>query len=382
MLRWVFSGLGAVLGLVALVAGVLWTLTLPPPRPGQLAGYQTLSITPPQRIEAVALHLWYPAEQDGIPRVIGQNANFKGAWAGEGASPLPGPHPLILIAQEAGWRAEGLSWLAAHLVTAGFAVAIPASPGLAAGGAEQDATLRARDLSAALDRLIADPPKGLTLDTGRLDALGIGIGGTAVLTLAGARLSEGETALTCASNLSAALHKTDCQGFVVDGTDLLPPERTTPTEDRADPRLRRFILANPTLIAALDHSSLRDIKGRVMVLDLPDVSAPFLGGRGSAELRSLAENIPRSGYEFLRDLDANGFRPECTRLARIVTDFLPMNRMCRDRRFQLRQADVKGISLFLHIGSVFRQTDEELDAIFRESHARARKATDGLLFGP
>lgn len=382
MLRWVFSGLGAVLGLVALVAAVLWTLTLPPPRPGQLAGYQTLTITPSQRSEAVALHLWYPAEQDGIPRVIGQNANFKGAWAGEGAAPLPGPHPLILIAQEAGWRAEGLSWLAAHLVTAGFAVAIPASPGLAAGGAGHDATLRAGDLSAALDRLITDPPQGLTLDTGRLDAVGIGIGGTAVLTLAGARLSRAETALTCASNLSAALHETDCQGFVVDGTDLLPPERTTPTEDRADPRLRRFILANPTLIAALDHSSLRDIKGRVMVLDLPDVTDTTLGWRGSAEMRGWAGKIPQSGYEFLRDLDANSFRPECTRLARIVTDFLPMNRMCRDRRFQLRQADVKGISLFVNIAAVFHQEDKELDATFRERHARAGKATGGLLFGP
>ena len=222
----------------------------------------------------------------------------------------------------------------------------------------------------------------MTLDTGRLDAVGIGIGGTAVLTLAGARLSEGETALTCASNLSAALHKTDCQRFVVDGTDLLPPERTTPTEDRADPRLRRFILANPTLITALDHSSLHDIKGRVMILDLPDVSAPFLGGRGSAELRGLAGKIPLSGYEFLRDLDANSFRPECTRLARIVTDFLPMNRLCRDHRFQLRQADVKGISLFVNIAAVFHQEDKELDATFRERHARAGKATGGLLFGP
>lgn len=277
-MRWVFSGLGAVLGLVALVAGVLWALTLPPPRPGQLAGYQTLAITPPQRSEAVALHLWYPAEQDGIPRIIGQNANFNGAWAGEGASPTPGPHPLILIAQEAGWRAEGLSWLATHLSAAGFAVAIPSSPGQASGEADKDATLRAGDLSAALDRLLTDPPKGLTLDRARLDAVGIGIGGTAVLTLAGARLSRAETALTRASNLSAALHKTDCQGFVVDGTDLLPPDRTNPTVNPVDPRLRRFILANPTLIAALDHGSLRDIQGRVMVLDLPDATDPSWGG--------------------------------------------------------------------------------------------------------
>lgn len=382
MVRWVFKGLGAVLGVMALLAGMIWALTLPPPRPGQLAGYQTLTITPSQRDKAVTLHLWYPAEQDGNPRAIGQNANFKGAWAGEGATPLPGPHPLILIAQEAGWRAEGLSWLAAQLTTVGFAVAIPASPDLASGEAGQDATLRAGDLSAALDRLITDPPKGLRLDTGRIDAVGIGIGGTAVLTLAGARLSEGETALICASNLSAALHKTDCQGFVVDGNDLLPPDGTTAAKDSADPRLRRFILANPTLIAALDHSSLRDIKGRVMVLDLPDATDTSLDGRGLAKLRSLAESIPRSGYEVLRDLDANSFRPECTRLARIVTDVLPMNRMCRDRLFRLRQANYHGANLFLKILFVFHQEDHDLDASFRESHARARKAPVGLLSGP
>lgn len=382
MVHWVFRGSAGAFGLVALVAGVLWTLTLPPPRPGQLAGYQTLTITPSQRDEAVALHLWYPAEQDGLPRVIGQNANFKGAWAGEGAAPLPGPHPLILIAQEAGWRAEGLSWLAARLATAGFAVAIPASPGLASGDAELDARLRAGDLSASLDRLTTDPPTGLTLDTGRLDAVGIGIGGTAVLTLAGARLSEGETALICASNLTAALHRSDCQGFVVDGSDLLPPDEANTTVDRADPRLRRFILANPTLIAALDRGSLRDIKGRVMVLDLPDVSDPSWGGRGSAALRGLAEQIPRSGYDFLPHLDANSFRPECTRLAQIVTGFLPMNRMCRDRLFGLRQADVGGSSLMMQIESIFRQQDQDLDQTFRESHARAGKATGGLRFAP
>lgn len=92
--------------------------------------------------------------------------------------------------------------------------------------------------------------------------------------------------------------------------------------------------------------------------------------------------IPQSGYEVLPHLDANSFRPECTRLARIVTDFVPMNRLCRDRRFQLRQVDVKGINLFVNIAAIFRQEDHDLDATFRDSHARARKATDGFLFGP
>jgi predicted dienelactone hydrolase len=370
MVTWVFKGLAVALGVVVIFALGVWALTLPPPRPETLPGHQTLTLTPPHRDIPMTLHLWYPAEQNGSPTVIGHNTLFLGTWAGEGATPLPGPHPLILISQDDGWSVERLVWLASRLVEFGFAVAMPthagadrsdiktALPDVVAG--------RARDLSASLDLLRTNPPGGLTIDPAKVDALGTGLGGLTILALAGAHLSEAAAAEYCMVHLRTEETKEECQGVVIRDIDLLPPSETTQSPNLADPRIRRFIAANPTLPAALDNNSLRHITRRVMIFDLRGVTEIFalLGLGQPRPLRAVAAAIPKGGYETPAGVDTGSFRPECTSLAKIVTRVLAMHALCRDYYGRLRRS--ADLALAVTVGATFRIDDAEANEKFNQ----------------
>lgn len=103
MMRWVIRGLGALAALGCAILLLGWALSSPtPPRPDALTGHQTLTLTPPHRTGPVTVHLWYPAEGDGNFGLIGQNALFIGTWKAEGATPRPGPHPLVLFSHGSG----------------------------------------------------------------------------------------------------------------------------------------------------------------------------------------------------------------------------------------------------------------------------------------
>ena len=76
---------------------------------------------------------------------------------------------------------------------------------------------RAADLSAALDRLLADPTFAPHIDTGRIVSLGFSLGGATALNLAGARMDRAAYRSYCARFGSAAA---DCAFFAKGGVEL------------------------------------------------------------------------------------------------------------------------------------------------------------------
>ncbi|MEA9393443.1 hypothetical protein SJI19_23410 [Acerihabitans sp. TG2] len=69
---------------------------------------QIVSSQPGNKPMEVAV--WYPAQQDGTPELIGDNAAFVGLEVAQDASPLPGAHPLVVISHGFGGNWKNQLW--------------------------------------------------------------------------------------------------------------------------------------------------------------------------------------------------------------------------------------------------------------------------------
>lgn len=151
--------------------------------------------------------IWYPAVAGtGEERTLGGPMFVAGPQA-IGAEPQPGGArlPLVLLSHGTGGTALQLGWLARSLVARGHIVAAVNHHGNTAAEPEPrpEGFLlfgeRARDLSAVLDRLLADPQFGPRIDPARIGAAGFSLGGYTVIALAGGRFEWATFDAYCAS---------------------------------------------------------------------------------------------------------------------------------------------------------------------------------------
>ncbi|KFN50894.1 alpha/beta hydrolase family protein [Arenimonas composti] len=152
----------------------------------------------------LAATVWYPAAP-GSPVSPWTGGVFEfGSFATDAPFADTTRRPLVLLSHGTGGSAAQLSWLAQELVRAGFVVAAVNHHGNTA--AEPRTTLagfvlpgeRVLDLSALIDRLLADPAIGPRIDPERIGAAGFSIGGYSVLAAAGARIDFATRARRCA----------------------------------------------------------------------------------------------------------------------------------------------------------------------------------------
>ena len=139
--------------------------------------------------------IWYPAAFDAReePQWIGPSMVpfFSAGSAARDAATVAGPRrPLILLSHGNGDMASSLAWLGAALAAHGFIVVAVSHPG---NNALEDYTvegfalwwLRAVDLSAVIDAMLADKTFGSQIDAARIGAAGHSLGGYTVIAVAG-----------------------------------------------------------------------------------------------------------------------------------------------------------------------------------------------------
>lgn len=327
------KGVAAVLATMAIVFITGWSLSSSTPsKPAKLVGHQTLTLTTTHRTEPVTLHLWYPAQQDGTPGLIGQNALFLGTWASEGATPLPGPHPLVLFSHGSGGNAPRLGWFASALAAQGFVVAAPNHPGTTSGDSDPFQTpmvwQRTADLSATLDRLLTDPPQGLRIDPADITAAGFSLGGHSAMALGGARLSKAAFIAYC----DTAGDQLDCGWMKAAGVDFTAIDAPRYEADLSDPRIRRIIAIDPALTPAMTSESLTGLARPTLILNLgtPD-SLPR--GLNAAQAAAL---IPRATYGPLPGARHFSALPGCSRLGQIIIGLFGEDDICSDRNLRPR----------------------------------------------
>src|SRR5476649_172049 len=164
-------------------------------------GFFQSRVVDPQGGVAMEMAVWYPAQRDGTPQLIGDNAVFVGTTVAREATPLPGAHPLVVISHGFGGNWRNQLWLAADLVRQGYIVAAPNHPGTTTADQRpaQAAQLwrRPGDVSRAIDRVLAQPERYGAVAAGRIAVIGHSLGGWTALEAAGARLDTDRLANDC-----------------------------------------------------------------------------------------------------------------------------------------------------------------------------------------
>jgi predicted dienelactone hydrolase len=125
--------------------------------------------------------------------------------AGAGVSRESRDYPLVLLSHGTGGSAVQIMWLGYYLAARGYIVAAVNHHGNTGAEPQRKAQgfllywERARDLSAVLDALLADPDFGLRIDRDRIAAAGFSLGGYTVIAAAGGVFGLAEFEAFCRS---------------------------------------------------------------------------------------------------------------------------------------------------------------------------------------
>lgn len=142
--------------------------------------------------------LFFPTDAPAQPRMLGPFP----VHAAFGAAPTAGRHPLLVISHGTGGNELGHAWLAERMARQGWMVLAIRH----IGDNYQDRSLigtpvffsaRPRQVTRALDDLLADPRWGAVVDRERIAAFGHSAGGHTVLALAGGRPDRAQVLAHC-----------------------------------------------------------------------------------------------------------------------------------------------------------------------------------------
>lgn len=203
------------------------------------AGVRHIAVPSKERGGDLAVTIWYPADAGGSAITLGENAFFVGTDAMHEAPISRGKYPLILLSHGAGLAGtpQAMSWVATPLAKQGFIVAAPTHPGN--GGYRSAAEtmrlwLRPADISATIDAVKLQPLLGNHLEDGKVGALGLSMGGSTVLALAGARIDPARLAGYCDTD---ALNHSLCEWIRQSGVNLHNLDMHLADRDSRDARI-------------------------------------------------------------------------------------------------------------------------------------------------
>ncbi len=240
--------------------------------------------------EPMARAVFFPAT-GGTLAMLGKNPVFQGVAVAEGATPLPGRHPTILLSHGWGGNYKRLGWLIDGLVKRGAVVIAVNHPNSTTGEQSSlhalDHWTRAQDLSAALDQALADPTTGPLIDPDRIYALGFSYGGWTALSLGGLRGSRDGLDQFCSDPATPISHCADIlrAGITVSGID-----ETAWNASYKDPRIIAVAAIDPALTWGLQPADAADLVSPVLLIGL---------GSGPDRLLATDTSATGSGFEDL-----------------------------------------------------------------------------------
>jgi predicted dienelactone hydrolase len=258
--------------------------------------------------------IWYPAEPtvEEKPLLLGApgRALFDGGRVAINAALAPSPDkfPLIVLSHGTGGTAGNLAWLGMALASAGYIAAAVNHPGNNAidGYTVPGFTLwwlRARDLSAVIDGMLADPAFGPRIDSRRIGAAGHSLGGYTVVTIAGGITSIKHFQEFCGSSNADTMCASppEFPGLrarieaLAKSDPAFQAARDEASRSYGDPRVRAVFAMAPALGQAFLPESLARIRIPVaIVAGATDEIAPV---RSNAQ--SLAATIPHAELTIL-----------------------------------------------------------------------------------
>lgn len=244
--------------------------------------------------------VWYPTQSDGDPIMLGESMFFLGTPAIRNAPIAGAKLPLILLSHGAGLAGNpaALSWIAAPLARQGFVVAAPMHPGNS--GANNSAAetmkiwLRPGDLAETLNAMERDPLFRTHVDPDRIGTLGLSMGGSTALAIAGARIDPKLLAGYCDTD---AHNASLCAWVRQSGVNLHAMDMRSAGRDSEDRRVRFAMAIDPAPVDVFDRSSFSRISIPIRIINL---GAP--GTIPATALASgLAQLIAHADYAVIED---------------------------------------------------------------------------------
>jgi predicted dienelactone hydrolase len=277
--------------------------------------------------------IWYPATPDAVPEPLDIGPPdaplFRAGKAAPGAVPAEGRHSLVVLSHGTGGSAVQLMWLGQALAARGYVVAAinhHGNTGAAPPLTPQGMMLiweRARDISVALDQVLADAQIGPHIDPARIGAAGFSLGGYTVVAVAGGRSSISLFEAFCQGPRrdatcedQAELPGAHAQLAAVMKDPLVVASVGRAGADYRDQRIRAAVLIAPAVAQMFTDDSLRGIAVPTLVIGAErDTVAPI-----ATNAARFAEMIPgaklvrlESGhYTFLSECGPAGPPPLCT----------------------------------------------------------------------
>jgi len=283
--------------------------------------------------KAHALHtmIWYPAVADAreAPQWIGPPIVpfFSAGNAAPDAVPAGGSlHPLILLSHGNGGASSGLAWLGTALAARGFIVAAVDHPGNnSAEGTTVDGFslfwLRAVDLSAITDALLADKTFGHLINPTRIGAAGHSYGGYTVVAVAGGVADPSQLEVFCrsaaADELCRAPGISDMRNMRLARLRSDPVFRQRYSEagkSYRDERIRAVFAMAPGPAPVFTQESLRKISIPVAIVmgSADEIAPPASGGE------ALAKSIPNASLKLFQHAGHFVFLDACTTVGRLL----------------------------------------------------------------
>jgi predicted dienelactone hydrolase len=217
--------------------------------------------------------IWYPADAGAaaVPQAFGPPGQITlTAAPAAPKAPLaasPAKFPLVMLSHGTGGTVQSMAWFTTALAARGYIVAGVNHPGNTATAPYTAQGfllwwLRARDVSTALDDLLADDTFGPRIDRERIGAAGFSLGGYTVIELAGGITSRTKFGDVCRT--------------LVDQTSCKPPPEFSDLIAKGE----ALAASDPAFARALrgDGASYRDARIRAVF-----AMAPALGPAVTAD---------------------------------------------------------------------------------------------------
>lgn len=224
----------------------------------------------------VEVHFWYPTAETQPEERFGQSKLFNAVEVIPDARAVPGDFPVVLLAQ-GGMRSAFIhtGWIASALARRGFIVVVPKPPGgreLQAADAANELLLRPADLSLAMTALNSIEPLSSRADMTDVSGVGFFLGGTSMLSLAGAGFDPEGYRQSC----NAQGINIDCSWLNSQGVDLATLPDDFFARNISDARLTNLVVINPELTSVLKPRSVESIQVPVKLISLSkDAESPL-----------------------------------------------------------------------------------------------------------
>ena len=288
----------------ALASLFLLCLATPALADATAIGCQTTPLPDAHADRALQLAVWYPATTTAAPQLIADNTVFIGALAVPDAPPASGEHPLVVLSHGYGGNWRNQVWLASALARQGYIVAAVNHPGTTSEDRSPQTAaqlwLRPKDLSRAIDAVLARPTQFGTVAKRRIAAIGHSLGGWTVLEIAGARFDPDLFTQDCSVHPKLG----GCIGYAQMNPAGTPAGKAQLAADLSDKRVTAIVSLDLGLSRGLTDASLAALPVPALVIAGGVPSEEMLPELESADL---VRRLPKATTQYVEIGDATHF---------------------------------------------------------------------------